>query len=233
MTDFNTDDNETTDDALQDEVDLDFGGPDTDGDEFAVEEVPTVEAPEGSLPVASPTAPKVKKNPADDIPPEEFKYDASPRPRQPKDPNAPEKPKGQGRSKDPLPEGWVTPTTLVKVLVDKRIVNIRPQAAFGLVKNGKEFPYVNHSDGRYIVPLEDGMNYIVREEVDGVEQDVEKTFDIGAITWIERHYQRKAERDARRAAEAAKAQENADNAVSVETGTPEVGGEGEMASVES
>jgi hypothetical protein len=254
MSDFSSDTN-------TDEVDLDFTDEDgvedvsegvydedeipgtegapavTDDDEFETTEVvaptiPTVvEAPEGSTGTAG-TKPKV--TPVEEIDPSEFKFDATPRPRQPKAEDGEQKPAGAKRSKDPLPEGWVTPTQLVKILRDERIVNLRPQAAFGLVKNGKNFPFVNHSDGRYIVPLEDGKPYnvqVVNEET-GEKTIEERVFEVGARTWITRHFEAKAKRDAERAAKAASSTETP-QAVVDGASQPEVGGEGVMAAVES
>jgi hypothetical protein len=69
------------------------------------------------------------------------------------------------KKKDPEPEGWSTPAKMVKVLRERGIVDdsFTPQQMFGFVKNGKDFPknedgspYL-HTDGRYIVPIEDTL----------------------------------------------------------------------------
>ena len=53
--------------------------------------------------------------------------------------------------KDPLPEGWLTPSGFAKVLSKKEKMDIRPQRIYGYVKNGKDFPSKKHTDGRVIL----------------------------------------------------------------------------------
>jgi hypothetical protein len=50
-------------------------------------------------------------------------------------------------TKHDLPENWLTPTGLSK------IVELKPQQVYGYVKNGKDFPSKIHTDGRTIVPV--------------------------------------------------------------------------------
>jgi hypothetical protein len=101
--------------------------------------------------------------------------------------------------KHPLPEGYVTPSGLANLLRDRNIADLKPQQIYGYVYHGKEFPSKNHTDGRYMVPVEDGTD----------------EFEVGAVTWIQNQLAKKAERDAKKAAKAAAEVES----------TPEVGGE--------
>jgi hypothetical protein len=85
--------------------------------------------------------------------------------------------------KDPVPEGYVKPTALAKEL------GIRPQQVYGYIRNGSGFPHKNNTDGSFIVPVGSG----------DPETD--------ARAWIEERRKRRAEREAKKAAEAQAAAE--------------------------
>jgi hypothetical protein len=82
---------------------------------------------------------------------------------------APEKANDQNAAaskKDPLPEGWETPTAFAHRLsdvlegYDKTTNPFKPQMVYGYVKNGKDFPQKNHTDGRFIVEIEPALAWI-------------------------------------------------------------------------
>lgn len=64
--------------------------------------------------------------------------------------------KTPAKKKDPLPDGWVTPTALAKLFTPE----LRPQVVYGYQKNGKDFPFKHHTDGRVIVPVDDAKKWI-------------------------------------------------------------------------
>jgi len=80
--------------------------------------------------------------------------------------NEEEKPVARKASKDPLPDGFVTPTGLTHLANDDEVVNqnilkpLTPQQMYGFVKAGKDFPSDVHSDGRVIVPQEAGLAWV-------------------------------------------------------------------------
>jgi hypothetical protein len=95
--------------------------------------------------------------------------------------------------KDPLPEGWETPTAFAHRLTDQlegysKENPFKPQMVYGYVKNGKDFPQKNHTDGRFIVEIEP------------------------ALAWIQVRVEKRAEREAAKA----KAAEEAANATPAE-----------------
>jgi hypothetical protein len=205
-------------------VDPDIEG--TEG-EFSVEDVETTstesEGEDGSS--EAPKQESKKRGPGyGDIPAEEFAFDATPRPRV-----AGAKKDSDGKpkvSKDALPEGWTTPTGLVNLLRERRIVDLRPQAMYGWVKNGKAFPWVQHTDGRYIVPIED-------DAAAGIQfgpEDKRFTSEIGGVTWVRNQLEKRVQRDQAREAEAAKAAEAEPETTDSQ---PVVGGVEEVASFES
>lgn len=97
------------------------------------------------------------------------------------------------KKKDDLPEGWITPTALAK------IVDLKPQQVYGYVKNGKGFPFKNHTDGRFIVAL----------PAEGTEGHGDPATD--GLAWI---LDRRARTEAKKAEKAAE--------VSTENSQPEV-----------
>jgi hypothetical protein len=99
--------------------------------------------------------------------------------------------------KDPLPDGWLTPTGL------SHIVELKPQMVYGYVKNGKDFPSKLHTDGRVIVP-------VPAEGAEGYGEDA-----TDARAWI---LNRRAKTEANKAA---KAEKDAAAAAQAEA-TPEV-----------
>ena len=67
--------------------------------------------------------------------------------------------------KDPLPDGWETPTAFAHRLTDvldgySKENPFKPQMVYGYVKNGKDFPQKNHTDGRFIVNIEDALAWV-------------------------------------------------------------------------
>jgi hypothetical protein len=92
------------------------------------------------------------------------------------------------KSKDPVPEGFITPVEFAKQL-GKRLggdeTTVRPQIIYGYIRNAKDFPFKQNTDGRFIVDLEAGNK------------------------WIDAKNARKAEKEAKKAAEAKAAAEKA------------------------
>ena len=67
--------------------------------------------------------------------------------------------------KDPVPEGWETPTAFAHRLTEQldgysKENPYKPQMVYGYVKNGKDFPQKQHSDGRFIVEIEPALAWI-------------------------------------------------------------------------
>ena len=88
-------------------------------------------------------------------------------------------------SRYPIPEGWCTPTELTHILRARGIIkHLAPQQIYtGFIRRENSgFPYkrLPPDDNRYIVPIEDSIQWIV--------------------AWL----QRKAEKEAEKAAQAAK-----------------------------
>lgn len=182
-------------------------------DEFETVEVEAeesgedVESPEGD---ESPKQSRARRKELEEnVDPSEFMHDGTPRPRQPA--SGEKKAKGPKKNYVPVPEGWLTPVGLRNHLFDERIVNVTPQSVYGMVKNGKNFPYKLHTDGRYIVPVTDetakGETY---EDEDGKPASnlVHGPSEVGAVTWVIKNFERRAEREAKKAAEANKSADN-------------------------
>lgn len=96
----------------------------------------------------------------------------------------PEPAKKESKKKDPEPEGWTTPTGLAHMLTERydeysKENPFKPQMVYGYVKNGKEFPHKQHTDGRVIVEIEP------------------------ALAWVDERIQKRREREAAKAAEPA------------------------------
>jgi hypothetical protein len=90
--------------------------------------------------------------------------------------------------KTPLPDGYQTPVGFTHVLKEQRGVDVRPQVIYGYVRNNKafqEFSGTNEGDGRVILNVE------------------------RALAWWDEKEAKKAEREQKKAAEAA-AEESAD-----------------------
>lgn len=65
------------------------------------------------------------------------------------------------KKKHELPEGWATPSGLVHILKERNIVeDIKPQQIYGYVYHGKDFPSKQHTDGRFIVPIDDACEWL-------------------------------------------------------------------------
>jgi hypothetical protein len=174
---------------------------------FAVEEVA-----EGNT---DSTEEKRSRRNEEDVDPSEFQFDATPRPRVA---SGEKKTPGEKRSYVDLPEGWVTPTQLRNHLFDERIADLKPQAMYGFVKSGKNFPYKKHTDGRYIVPVEDETAQAATEH-DGEGNVVSSELangpsDIGAKSWVIQVLQKRADREAKALADADKAAETEGELVS-------------------
>lgn len=63
------------------------------------------------------------------------------------------KPAKAASKKDPLPDGWLTPSGFAKQLSESTGTDVRPQRIYGYVKSGKDFPFKNHTDGRVILDV--------------------------------------------------------------------------------
>jgi hypothetical protein len=63
------------------------------------------------------------------------------------------------KKKDPVPEGWETPTAFAHRLTEESNP-FKPQMVYGYVKNGKDFPQKTHTDGRFIVEIEPALAWI-------------------------------------------------------------------------
>ena len=83
--------------------------------------------------------------------------------------------------KDPVPDGWETPVQFAKRLSAKLGTDFRPQLVYGFIKNSKQFPFKQNTDGHFIVDIEP------------------------ALVWFDEKEARKAERVAAKAAKAAAA----------------------------
>jgi hypothetical protein len=97
-------------------------------------------------------------------------------------------PVAEKKKKDPVPEGFVTPVEFAKQLGKRQGGDentVRPQIIYGYIRNAKDFPFQNNSDGRFLVNLEAGN------------------------AWIDAKNERKTARDAKKAAEAKAAAEKA------------------------
>lgn len=81
--------------------------------------------------------------------------------------------------KQPLPEGFVTPTALSHILSERYGEPVAPQRVYGYVKNGKDFPSQQAPDGRVMVP------------------------EAEAVAWVDASRERAKERAAKREAKAA------------------------------
>jgi hypothetical protein len=92
------------------------------------------------------------------------------------------------KTKDPVPEGFITPVEFAKQL-GKRLggdeTTVRPQIIYGYIRNAKDFPFKNNTDGRFIVDLAKGNE------------------------WVDAKNKRKSDREAKKAADAAAAAEKA------------------------
>jgi cell division septation protein DedD len=100
--------------------------------------------------------------------------------------------------KDPVPDGFMTPTALANEL------GLRPQIVYGYIRNGKNFPQKQHTDGRFIVPVGSG------NEADD------------ARAWIKNRREATAKRKAEAAAKEKAAQEEAAAKAAEAETTPEV-----------
>jgi hypothetical protein len=66
-------------------------------------------------------------------------------------------------SRYPIPDGYMTPAEFCHLLRAKNIADFLPQYVYGWIKKpGSGFPYDINLDGRRIVPVDDGVNWIVR-----------------------------------------------------------------------
>jgi hypothetical protein len=86
------------------------------------------------------------------------------------------------RTYEDLPEGVTTLAKFATVLKSERNVDVRPQVVFGYAKNSNTFPSRQHTDGRHIVTISEGL------------------------AWWDEKEQRKAEREAKKAAAASEAE---------------------------
>jgi hypothetical protein len=76
--------------------------------------------------------------------------------------------------KDPLPEGWVTPTMLANEL------GIRPQIVYGYVRNGSGFPSKNHTDSRFIVHRAQALQWLQEKDKRKAERAAKQQAQLSA-----------------------------------------------------
>jgi len=89
--------------------------------------------------------------------------------------------KPEKTKKDPVPDGWETPVQFAKRLSAQLGTEFRPQMVYGFIKNSKDFPNKQNTDGHWIVDIE------------------------AALAWFDAKEQRKAERAAKKAEKEAEA----------------------------
>jgi hypothetical protein len=68
------------------------------------------------------------------------------------------------RSYDDIPEGFMTLVQFAKHLGKPedeggRDANVKPQVLYSTAKNTKSFPYERHTDGRFIISVDKGLNW--------------------------------------------------------------------------
>jgi hypothetical protein len=71
--------------------------------------------------------------------------------------------------KDDVPEGWLSAVDFAKhwtkTLQERGELaeneTIRPQYIYGYIRNTKGFPNKNHTDGRFIVPVEEATKFLL------------------------------------------------------------------------
>lgn len=76
--------------------------------------------------------------------------------------------------KDPLPEGYITPVQLAKVLSELWGEDVRPQSIYGYIRNAKSFPFGNNTDGRFMVPQDEAVAWCEERRVARVRRAEEK-----------------------------------------------------------
>lgn len=77
----------------------------------------------------------------------------------------------------PIPPGWATPTELTHILrVNGIINNLSPQQIYtGFIKKrNSDFPWALHIDGRKIVPVKEATEWIVRWLQEKAEREADK-----------------------------------------------------------
>jgi hypothetical protein len=203
------------------DLDTEVEGTNTTSDEFEVDEFEALDQssddvegePAEGVSDESDEAPRPGRRRRDEenVDPSEFQYDATPRPRLSSGEGAKKEP-GQKRNFQPIPDGWTTPTGLRHILFDRRVANTSSQAMYGFVKNGKDFPYKQHSDGRFIVPVEDETARAAGSEL------ANGPSEIGGVSWCIQAFARRAERRAKAEADAQKAAEQAEASTVDNTG---------------
>jgi hypothetical protein len=202
MSDFPTTDHDSTTGFDLDEA-VDSNEEDFEVETVEADDVEDVEGDESETNEDGTPKPnrgiKRRKEEEAKVDPSEFAFDGTPRPRQPG--SGEKKAPGVKRDFQPIPDGWMTPTQLRNHLFDTRVVNTSSQAVYGMVKNGSKFPYKTHTDGRYIVPVEDETAQAAGDEL------ANGPSEIGAKTWVINAFQKRAERNAEKEAAAAKAAE--------------------------
>jgi len=88
---------------------------------------------------------------------------------QPVEPEVPETPapeepteKKAKKVKDPIPDGFVTPVHFAKIVGEQFHGSpeaLRPQQIYGYIKNSKTFPYKRNTDGAFLVPRDEGIEW--------------------------------------------------------------------------
>jgi hypothetical protein len=73
------------------------------------------------------------------------------------------KPATVGRNYTPLPDGVVTLVGFSKLLQQKppvgRFVDVKSQVFYSTAKNTKSFPAYQHTDGRWVINIDDGLKW--------------------------------------------------------------------------
>jgi hypothetical protein len=96
-------------------------------------------------------------------------------------------PAKQTRKKDELPEGWETPTAFAHRLTEEldgysKENPFKPQQVYGYCKNGKDFPTKIHTDGRYLVEIEPGLEWVKERAAKRAERAAAKAAAEAAAT---------------------------------------------------
>jgi hypothetical protein len=81
-------------------------------------------------------------------------------------------PAKEKRKKDPVPEGFMVPVEFAKHLTkvrresDPTADEVRPQVVYGYTKTMKGFPSQPHTDGRPLIPVDEATKFLVQRETE-------------------------------------------------------------------
>jgi hypothetical protein len=76
--------------------------------------------------------------------------------------------------KDPVPEGWETPVAFAKRISAKIGSDFRPQMVYGFIKNSKNFPFKQNTDGHFIVEIEPALTWFDEKETRKAQRAADK-----------------------------------------------------------